>query len=242
MPYRVLLVDDEIWALRDMEMSFPWEKYGFRVAGRFTDVEEALRATLSMRPEVVVTDVVMPGLKGTELLQRAREEGLETVFILVSGVSDFDAARQGMRYGAVEYCLKPLDEEECEKTVRRVASMMENSEGQQDVSVRMNVIQDYIDVNLHRKLTMPMVAEHFHISTNSLGRLFRTELNTTFGQYLEERRMKMAERLLREKRLSIGEIADRLGYSDQNYFTVCFKKRFHRTPMQFRTEEHREMP
>lgn len=241
-PYRVLLVDDEPWALQDLEVSFPWEKYGFRVAEKYTNPEEALRAIVSMRPEVVVTDVRMPGLKGVDLLRRAREEGLATVFVLVSGVSDFEAAREGIRWGAVEYCMKPLDEEECEKLVQRVAALLDAPADREAVSAQVRAIQDYIDANLHRKLTLPDTAAHFHISPNSLGRIFRAEMNTTFGQYLEDRRMKMAERLLAEKRLSIGEIADRLGFSDQNYFAVCFKRRHHQTPMQFRTAAGKRGP
>ena len=240
MPYRVILVDDEPWALQDMEISFPWRKYDFRVAGKYTNSDEALKAVLSMCPEVVVTDIRMPGKSGIDLLRRVREEGLATVFILVSGVSDFDAARQGIHWGAVEYCLKPLDEEECEKLVQRVAEILLAPGEGETFSSQMHAIRDYIDANLHCKLTMPAVAEHFHISTNSLGRIFRAEMNKTFGQYLDDRRMEMAKRLLQDRRLSVGDVGERLGFSDQNYFAVCFKRRYHMTPMQFRSGNGKE--
>ncbi|MDD6884618.1 MAG: helix-turn-helix domain-containing protein [Eubacteriales bacterium] len=240
MAYRVLLVDDEPWALRDMEMTFPWGKYGFSVASRCSKAEEARKVMLSLRPDVVVTDLRMPGLSGVELLRCARQEGLQAIFVLVSGVSDFEAARQAIRYGAVEYCMKPLEEEGCEALVQRIAGMLHETAEPDSTSAEMRAVRDYIDANLYRKLTMTSVAAVFHMSANTLGRMFRSEMDTTFGQYLETRRMLMATRMLKDKRMSIGEIAERLGYSDQNYFTVCFKRRFSATPMQYRNHESGE--
>lgn len=233
--YRVLLIDDEPWALKDMEMSFPWEKYGFRVAGAFTKAAEAYHAMRTLRPDVVVTDLRMPGMSGIDLIQQAREDGIQSIFVLLSGVSDFSSAQAAIRCGVVEYALKPLEEEACEALVQRLAGMLDPRSGQENVTVKMRAIQDYIDANLHKKPTIQTVADAFHISGNTLGRLFRAELNTTFGQYLEQRRMECALQLLQNRRLSIGEISDSLGYSDQNYFTVCFKRRFSMTPMQYRT-------
>lgn len=237
MAYRVLLVDDEPWALWDMEMSFPWGKYGFSIASRCSKAEEARKVMLSLHPDVVVTDLRMPGLSGVDLLRCARQEGLQAIFVLVSGVSDFEAARQAIRYGAVEYCMKPLEEEECEALVQRIARILHEPAEADLLSEEMRNIRDYIDANLHQKLTMPNVATIFHMSANSLGRIFRAEMNMTFGQYLEMRRMAMATHMLKDKRMSIGEISERLGYSDQNYFTVCFKRRYAQTPMQFRNQE-----
>ena len=62
-------------------------------------------------------------------------------------------------------------------------------------------------------------------------------MDMTFGQYLEKRRMEIAKRLLRETDISIGDVAERVGYSDQTYFTVCFRKNMKMTPMQYRTGE-----
>lgn len=236
MAYRVLLVDDEPWALKDMEMSFPWEKYGFEVAGSCTKSEEACRMMFNLCPDVVVTDIRMPGMSGVELLRRAREEGLDSIFVLVSGVSDFEAARLGMRYGAVEYCMKPLDDECCEEVVQRIAGML-GEKPEEHISASMQSIRSYIDAGLHKKLSMNDVARKFHISANTLGRLFRSELHTTFGQYVQNRRLEIARTLLSNRDLSVREISDRLGYSDPNYFCVCFKRQFDMTPMQYRNQE-----
>ena len=237
--YRVILIDDEPWALKDFEMTFPWAKYGFHIAGSYTDAQKACQSVLSMRPELVVTDLRMPGMSGTELLEKARKEGLTTEFILVSGITDFNAARMGIRYGVAEYCLKPLESAECEELLQRIAAKLEkqSNPNAKSISAEAQRIVDYIDGNIHRKLTLNDLEQTFHMSTNSLARLFRANLDTTFGQYVEKRRMEIAKRLLCETNLSIGEIAEKVGYSDQNYFTVCFRKNTDKTPMQYRSSE-----
>lgn len=234
MAFRVLLADDEPWALQDMKMTFPWEKYGFRVAGSFTKAADAWGALCSMRPELVVTDLRMPGISGVELMRRAREQQLSCAFILVSGVSDFEAARQAIRYGAAEYCLKPLDPESCEATLRRVAGILAPSVSSSVASPAMQAVLDHIDARLHLKLTLSDVAGALHISVHTLTRMFRQELDVTFCQYLETRRLACAQLLLQDRRFSVSEIAEKCGYADQNYFTVCFKRRFSMTPLQYR--------
>lgn len=106
--YRVILVDDEPWALKDLEITFPWAKYDFTVSGSYLRSDEALQAILLMRPDVIVADLLMPVHNGIDLLRKARECNVNSVFVLVSGVSDFEAARNAIHYGIVEYCLKPL--------------------------------------------------------------------------------------------------------------------------------------
>lgn len=241
--YRVVLVDDEPWALKDFELSFPWAKYGFRIAGSFTKPREALRALANLRPELVVTDLRMPGMSGAELLQSARDAGLQSAFVLVSGVSDFEAARKAIRYGAVEYCLKPLDEAECEALLQRVCALLKAREKKEDaLSPQAQALADYVDGHLHQKLTLNDLADAFHMSATSLARQFHACFGMTFGQYLEARRMDIATRLLREKRLSVSEIARQVGYADQNYFTVCFKRRLGVTPTQYAQKEWGDQP
>lgn len=232
--YKVLLIDDEPWALKNMELAFPWEKYGFQIAGMFTKPDEASKALCTLQPDVVVTDLLMPGMSGIDLIRKAHEDDVQSIFVLLSGVSDFSSAQQAIRYGVVEYALKPLEEDACEALVQRLAALLKPKPEQENVTAKMSDILNYIDANLHSKPTIQTVADIFHISGNTLGRMFRAEMNTTFGQYLEQRRMELALQLLRSRRLSIGEIAETLGYSDQNYFTACFKRRFQMTPMQYR--------
>lgn len=107
--YKVLLVDDEPWALRGIRKAFPWEDMGFAVIAETTRSTDALETILAGNPDAIFTDIRMPRLTGIELMQQARARGCGSEFIVVSGFSEFSYAQEAIRLGAFDYCLKPVD-------------------------------------------------------------------------------------------------------------------------------------
>ena len=81
--------------------------------------EEALSKLQAQRFDVVLTDISMPGLSGSELLERVRELYPETPVIIMSGLSDQDQAQSLIRSGAFDYLLKPFRLEVVEESVNR---------------------------------------------------------------------------------------------------------------------------
>ena len=77
-----------------MKHLFRWEAYGFRVVQRLTRPQQALQAILLEKPDVVFADIRMPGMSGLELIDRARENGSECEFLIVSGYADFNMHRK----------------------------------------------------------------------------------------------------------------------------------------------------
>ena len=65
-----------------------------------------------MHPQLVLVDIRMPGMDGVELIRRTREQKLDTQFMIISGYSDFAYAQKALKYGALGYILKPIDQEE----------------------------------------------------------------------------------------------------------------------------------
>jgi two-component system response regulator YesN len=230
----VVLIDDEPWALKDMGITFPWAKYGFKVAGCFQSGKEALSAVLRLNPGIVCTDIRLIDMNGIELLTKARKEGVESIFIVVSAYGEFELARQAMHYGAIEYCLKPLSDEVCENTLLRIRKIMGDSPSGNSISAELSEIIDYIRVNLGRKLKLEEVSGKFHISPNTLYRMFRSGMDMTFTQYVESERLNIACRLLSSTALPISEIAGTSGFSDPFYFSNLFKRRMKQTPTQYR--------
>ena len=108
--YKVVLVDDEPWILQGIASTFAWAQYDMAVAGSFTSARQALAAIKESKPDVVFTDIRMPGMTGLELLEALRRLGLDTEIVIISGYSEFQYAQEAIRGGAFDYCLKPVDE------------------------------------------------------------------------------------------------------------------------------------
>lgn len=123
---RILVVDDEISIIelikRLIDPSIPAE-----VIGEATDGNGAYELIIRFKPDIVITDIRMPGLSGVELVQKARENGLTCDFILVSGYKDFNYARSAIRYGVLDYLLKPINREELNQLIASVYEKQKKS-------------------------------------------------------------------------------------------------------------------
>lgn len=127
--YRMILVDDEPWTLLGLSTLLSWEEEGFVIDASCTDPEEALEQILRNPPNVVFTDIRMPGLSGLELMRRAREHGVDAEFVLISAHSDFRLAQEAIRLGAFDYVLKPFDREEIRALAVRLCDHLAEKDG-----------------------------------------------------------------------------------------------------------------
>ncbi len=97
----------------------------------------------------------------------------------------------------------------------------------------------YIEADLAGDLSLHTLAGLQNVSTSYLSTLFHKETGKTLTEYVNEKRMEAAARLLRTTQLQVQTIAQRCGMSDVNYFSKLFKKYSGMTPKQFRAEHHR---
>lgn len=111
---KILIVDDEPNIRRILQMAF--EKSGFEAAIA-EDARAALGQLDSFRPDVIVSDVTMPGLTGYELLRQVKEQSPETPFILMTAFGTIPQAVDAIRNGAFEYVTKPFDLDHMKRVV-----------------------------------------------------------------------------------------------------------------------------
>jgi FixJ family two-component response regulator len=103
---RVLVVDDEPAARKGLEKLLELE--GYRVVTAASG-DEALTIAPELAPDVVVTDLKMPGMDGIELLERLHELDVELPVIMVTAFGDVGSAVKAMRAGAFNFLTKPVD-------------------------------------------------------------------------------------------------------------------------------------
>lgn len=130
--YRLFLVEDEPWALREIEHIVDWQALGFEHVHAFQDPVAALEAIRTEKPDVVLTDIRMPDMTGHQLIEKSREFGSEAYFVIVSAYADFDYARRALEEGVFSYLLKPLDENEVETLAGKLIARLNERERQRE--------------------------------------------------------------------------------------------------------------
>ncbi|HEX2927276.1 MAG TPA: response regulator [Ruminiclostridium sp.] len=122
---KVLLVDDEPYVLEGLKVMLDWEAHGFRICGEASNGEDALEIVRVCNPDLIITDISMPGIDGLEFIRLSSEKLKSTAkFVILSGYDDFSYARRAMRYSVTNYLLKPLDDVELDNVVTKLAEQI----------------------------------------------------------------------------------------------------------------------
>lgn len=123
--FKVFLVDDEEMVIESLKASVDWNDYGFEVAGYALRGEDAFKMIAVLKPDVVFTDIRMPGMSGLELIKRLKDTFNPALAIVVSGYAEFALAQKAINYGAFGYCLKPFDEGEIIGYLKKARAVLE---------------------------------------------------------------------------------------------------------------------
>lgn len=135
----VLIVDDEQHVREAIRLLVDWQAFGVEHLYEATNGEEALRLIEAHRPEIVVTDMMMPVKGGIDLLAWMEEHAKEAKRVVVSGYDDFELVRNTMKYGGLDYILKPIDPEELSAALDKAKQAWEADERSRRHSVRQSI-------------------------------------------------------------------------------------------------------
>lgn len=116
----VLIVDDEPMIRQGIRYTLDWQSLGFCICGEAGTGEEAIEKIRKYKPDLVLLDIRMPRMYGTELMEIVRANGYQGYFIILSGYSDFEYAQKALHCGASFYLTKPIDEAELQHAVLSV--------------------------------------------------------------------------------------------------------------------------
>jgi len=258
----LIVAEDEELFRRELTTATPWEDFGFVLAGEARDGPEALRLVKERKPDVLLSDIRMPGMDGLVLLETIQKDlavSEQPFTVFITGYSEFDYARRALRLGAFDYLLKPLDDEELARVMDKLKQALDERdksrilEDAADSSPALafftayspapnrDVSDSYVEKAVseisRRYVTGPCiedVAAQLGISEGHLARIFKAKTGFTFNEYLTRYRMSRAVELLRDPSVRIGEVADLVGYTDQRHFSALFRKLVGLTPTQFR--------
>lgn len=115
--YKLLIADDEAFIRTGLRSLIEWEVYGIEVIGEAEDGMKAYLSIKSLKPDLVLLDISMPNVTGLELMELCSHMGQPPKFIVLSGYNDFQYLQKSMQFGAINYLLKPVDQDELTQTV-----------------------------------------------------------------------------------------------------------------------------
>ncbi|MDC7286254.1 AraC family transcriptional regulator [Blautia schinkii] len=232
---KVVLADDEPLAITLLKHHIAWEQQGLVLAGCARDGDELYEMIFSLRPEIVITDIQMPGRSGLEIIAKALEAGLPTRFIIISSYASFEYARKAIQLGAEDFLPKPVSRRELSKTLSLVLEKLKLPQpGEESCRKLILTAKEYIEEHFSEHLTLENVASHIYVSTSYLSTLFKKETGINFVSYLTEVRMKNARSYLDDNSLTIAQVADMVGYKDVKHFSSVFQKFYQVSPAQYR--------
>ena len=235
---QVVLVDDEIMIREGFKRLFDWASHDCEVIGEASDGMEALAQIDHLQPDIVIMDINIPIINGLKVIQTSRMRYPNMAFIIVSGYDDFSYCREALRMRITDYILKPVNYEEFGSCIDRlkIALYEKRKTEEQDAQEERTItgIIRYLQEHLDKEISLNILADEFHLSSQYISQLFKSEIGVNFLAYLTSIRMERAKKLLLATSLSIGEISEKCGYADYRVFTKAFKKEEGSTPSQYR--------
>ena len=235
---QVVLVDDEIMIREGFKRLFDWAAHDCEVIGEAADGMEALAQIDHLQPDIVIMDINIPIINGLKVIQTSRMRYPDMAFIIVSGYDDFSYCREALRMRITDYILKPVNYEEFGSCIDRlkIALYEKRKTEEQDAQEERTItgIIRYLQEHLDKEISLNILADEFHLSSQYISQLFKSEIGVNFLAYLTSIRMERAKKLLLATSLSIGEISEKCGYADYRVFTKVFKKEEGSTPSQYR--------
>ncbi|SDZ56335.1 two-component system, response regulator YesN [Evansella caseinilytica] len=125
----VLIVDDEKSTLDLIKRLGDWDKWSMQIVGEAKDGEEGKQLLASLHPDILITDMNMPGVDGVSLLKKVMEEHQHVKTIVLSGYDEFTYMKQAIRSKVVEYLLKPVNAEELNLALNKCANEILTEKG-----------------------------------------------------------------------------------------------------------------
>lgn len=244
----IFIVEDEQVFLEEMVAAVQWNDYGFHICGKATDGLEALKQmTTGIAPQIIITDICMPGMNGFDFIQKTKIIFPNIEFIVLSDQEDFQCAKRAFKLGVNDYVLKPCRPEELIPIVLDTKQKIETRDhfvGQSE-QIPKNVrtspspthrtVQNALDI-IHAKyqtnITLESVSKEVFVSNTYLSSLFKQQIGINFLDYLHQYRIEQAKLLLNQK-YKIFAVAKLVGYLDERHFGITFKKWTGLTPTQF---------
>lgn len=233
---RVMIADDERIIRRTIKAIGQWEEYHMEIVGEASNGIEALEIIEKVKPDVLFLDMRMPGYSGSEIIAQLAERNMNLLIVIVSGYDDFEYAKMAIKYGAVDYILKPIDRNEFNRTLKKINEILkEKKDDYSGVIPNKDIVEkikERIEEEYANDISLTLFAKEFFINKDVLSRIYKKKYGIGITNYINKVRLEQAKVYLLLG-YSSTQAAQLVGYHDVNYFSRVFKKYFEMAPTEF---------
>ncbi|MCX6227355.1 MAG: response regulator [Bacteroidia bacterium] len=212
---------------------------------------EAYNKVLSEKPDLIVSDVMMPEMDGIELCHKLREnfDTSHLPIILLAAKAEMEDRIAGLKAGADSYIAKPFHPEHLKVRITKLlqlrVSIMSHF-GKQDYNPALvkeipdpffQKLLNFIDENLDDEtLSSEKLCDKLAISKSSLYNKTKSVLGTTPHSVIYQRRLSKAAILLKSSAITVSEIIDQTGFASRTHFYALFNKAYGCSPSDYRNK------
>lgn len=257
--YRLLIADDEMIERAVLYKTLSKNLEGQCMIFQAENGREALKIYEEEKIQIAILDIEMPGINGIEVAQKIRETDKDCCIIFLTAFDEFSYAKKAITVRALDYLLKPYDEQELMLVLEeamRIAGEREKEDPVQEEraapeqeaeapdqepegdNVRLvkvtEVISQYIRNNYMYDISMQDLARTMNYSEPYFCKLFKQCFNKNFTSYLTEYRVEEAKKMLEQPTVNVKDIGKAVGYADSNYFAKVFKRITGQSPTEYR--------
>lgn len=123
--YKILLLDDNDMALEALKKTIPWETLGLELIGSAYDGKAGCELIDRFKPDIILTDIQMPEMDGLSMIELKQKELADNRVIFITAFEKFEYASRAIKLAAFDFILKPADDEEICRVLRRAIDSLE---------------------------------------------------------------------------------------------------------------------
>lgn len=242
--HRIFIVDDEEIVIEGISTIIERYMPDCVVTGSATDGISARNEILEKKPDVLVTDIRIPGMDGLSLIEDVRQFLPDMICIVISGYMEFEYARRALQMGVKDYIDKPVTIEKLKKSIENLGRFdnVKKAEHEDVPDVKMTETGHsaidralaFINDNYDRDIGLSEVASVVNMNPAYLCVLFKENVGESFIKYLTKVRINKAKSLLASG-MKVVDVSGMVGYNDCRYFCDIFKKHENMTPNEYKS-------
>lgn len=143
------MIDDNQDVIESLTKTVQWSKANCILVGSATDGEEGLSLALDINPDIILTDIRMPGLNGLDFAKRLQDNKKTSLIIFITGYAEFEYAHRALTLGAFGYILKPIDNDELIMLLSSAVDYLDNIKNYDRMKAENEAQKNIIDENFH---------------------------------------------------------------------------------------------